>query len=90
MQLLANHASQAHQTPDQNSLADQVTLAAVAGAAAATAMANFATPSTEQPSYSNLPVQTTSTGDEYDWNDPETLMAAYTALAELVVERKPS
>nr|CDS15132.1 protein piccolo [Echinococcus granulosus] len=82
MQLLANHASQAHQTPDQNSLADQVTLAAVAGAAAATAMANFATPSTEQPSYSNLPVQTTSTGDEYDWNDPETLMAAYTALAE--------
>ncbi|VDM34744.1 unnamed protein product [Hydatigera taeniaeformis] len=82
MQLLANHASQTHQTPDQNSLADQVTLAAVAGAAAATAMANFATPSAEQPSYSNLPVQTTSVGDEYDWNDPETLMAAYTALAE--------
>lgn len=82
MQLLANHASQTHQTPEQNSLADQVTLAAVAGAAAATAMANFATPSAEQTSYSNLPVQTTSIGDEYDWNDPETLMAAYTALAE--------
>ncbi|KAL5963203.1 Protein piccolo [Taenia solium] len=82
MQLLANHASQTHQTPDQSSLADQVTLAAVAGAAAATAMANFTTPSAEQTSYSNLPIQTTSIGDEYDWNDPETLMAAYTALAE--------
>lgn len=82
MQLLANHTAQTHQTSDQSSLADQVTLAAVAGAAAATAMANFTNPSNEQSSYSNLPVQTTSTGDEYDWNDPETLMAAYTALAE--------
>nr|CDS28804.1 protein piccolo [Hymenolepis microstoma] len=82
MQLLANHAAQTQQTPDQSSLADQVTLAAVAGAAAATAMANFTNPPNEQSSYSNLPVQTTSTRDEYDWNDPETLMAAYTALAE--------
>uniref|UniRef100_A0A5K3FTL5 Clathrin_bdg domain-containing protein n=1 Tax=Mesocestoides corti TaxID=53468 RepID=A0A5K3FTL5_MESCO len=81
MQLLANPANQVHhQAPDQNSLADQVTLAAVAGAAAATAMANF-TNSAEQPSHVNPPPHS-STVDDYDWNDPETLMAAYTALAE--------
>ena len=82
MQLLTNQASQINPPPDQNILADQVTLAAVAGAAAATAMANFTNQTTEQPSYSIPPVQATSTTSEYDWNDPETLMAAYTALAE--------
>nr|VZI13581.1 unnamed protein product [Spirometra erinaceieuropaei] len=64
---------------DQSAFTDQVTLAAVAGAAAATAMANAGIlGSTEAPTYPEGGYEAAN----IDWNDPETLLAAYNALAE--------